>query len=219
MLWLQAWIEEGAVELVVPGNLPIGCSAVYLTIFQNPNISFYDRNGCLKAFNAFSKYHNNEIKWSWEKLREKYPHARIIYADYYGAAMPFIMLLTITVSFTSSISRNLVCSSQHHVVLQAINIINLFWYWYYILNINMLSIYIITRTLVLTCYFVDIYICRVQKCSNGLLWRGGTLQFQYFSYVWRTRLNDLQRSILVYASWDGIHLTEAAYRYIALVPS
>lgn len=52
----------------------------------------------------------------------------------------------------------------------------------------------------LTCYCVDIYICRVQKCFNGPLRRGRTLQFQYFSDVCRTRLDDLQRSILAYAS-------------------
>lgn len=85
----QALIEEGAVELVVPGNLPIGCSALYLTLFRSPNEAVYDkRNGCLKAYNAFSKYHNSELKRALGALRLKYPHARIIYADYYGAAMP-----------------------------------------------------------------------------------------------------------------------------------
>ncbi|GMY37579.1 GDSL esterase/lipase At5g45910-like [Fagus crenata] len=85
-----ALIEEGAVELMVPGNLPIGCSAVYMTLFQSPNKTDYDsRNGCLKAFNSFSKYYNNQLKRALETLRQKYPHARIIYADYYGAAIRF----------------------------------------------------------------------------------------------------------------------------------
>lgn len=79
-------IEEGAVELIVPGNLPIGCSALYLTLFGTTNKAAYDKNGCLKAYNAFSKYHNSQLKLSLEKLREEYPHAKIIYADYYGAA-------------------------------------------------------------------------------------------------------------------------------------
>ncbi|KAE9452518.1 hypothetical protein C3L33_15582, partial [Rhododendron williamsianum] len=79
-------IEEGAAELVVPGNLPIGCSAVYLTLFQSPNKTSYDQNGCLKKYNAFSKYHNAQLKLALEKLRQKYPQAKIIYADYYGAA-------------------------------------------------------------------------------------------------------------------------------------
>jgi hypothetical protein len=75
---------------MVPGNLPIGCSAVYMTLFQSPNKTDYDsRNGCLKAFNSFSKYYNNQLKRALETLRQKYPHARIIYADYYGAAIRF----------------------------------------------------------------------------------------------------------------------------------
>ncbi|PHU19091.1 GDSL esterase/lipase [Capsicum chinense] len=82
-------IEEGAVELIVPGNLPIGCSAVYLTLFGTPNKDAYDKNGCLKAYNAFSKYHNAKLKLAIEDLRKEYPQAKIIYADYYGAAKRF----------------------------------------------------------------------------------------------------------------------------------
>lgn len=85
---LQTLIEEGAVELMVPGNLPIGCSAVYLTLFQSPNSFKYDpRDGCLKAYNDFAKYHNEYLKEALQMLQQKYPHTRIIYADYYGAAM------------------------------------------------------------------------------------------------------------------------------------
>lgn len=84
-------IEEGAVELVVPGNLPVGCSAVYMTLFQSPNKADYDsRNGCLKAYNAFAKYHNNKLKDALQTLRLKHPRAKIIYADYFGAAMRFL---------------------------------------------------------------------------------------------------------------------------------
>lgn len=82
-------IEEGAVELVVPGNLPIGCNAVYLTLFRTSDKASYDQNGCLKAYNGFSKYHNSELKLALEKLRKKYPHANISYANYYGAAKRF----------------------------------------------------------------------------------------------------------------------------------
>lgn len=79
-------IEEGAKDVVVPGNFPIGCSASYLTLFKTPNKTAYDENGCLKGYNAFSMYHNAELKLALEKLRQKYPQTRIIYADYYGAA-------------------------------------------------------------------------------------------------------------------------------------
>ncbi|RWR97472.1 Lipase_GDSL domain-containing protein [Cinnamomum micranthum f. kanehirae] len=83
-------IEQGALNLLVPGNLPIGCSTLYLTLFYTPNKEEYDpRNGCLKALNGFSKYHNSLLKAALKKLRQKYPHAKIIYADYYGAAFKF----------------------------------------------------------------------------------------------------------------------------------
>lgn len=86
---MQVLIKEGAMELVVPGNLPIGCSAVYLTLFGTPNKTAYDQNGCLKVYNGFSKYHNSQLQIALEKLRKEYPHAKIIYADYYGAAKRF----------------------------------------------------------------------------------------------------------------------------------
>lgn len=74
---------------MVPGNLPIGCSAVYLTLFRSQNIEDYDNNGCLKALNGFAKYHNKQLNLALETIRHKNPHARIIYADYYGAAQRF----------------------------------------------------------------------------------------------------------------------------------
>lgn len=81
-------IEEGAVDLMVPGQLPVGCTSMFLTVFQSANESAYDnRTGCLKAYDAFFKYHNNYLKQELQNLREQYPHARIMYADYYGAAM------------------------------------------------------------------------------------------------------------------------------------
>ncbi|KAF8031055.1 hypothetical protein BT93_D0289 [Corymbia citriodora subsp. variegata] len=81
-------IEEGAVNLVAPGQLPRGCGSLTLTLFQTANESAYDpRTGCLKAYNAFAEYHNNYLKRELQNLREQYPHARIMYADYYSAAI------------------------------------------------------------------------------------------------------------------------------------
>lgn len=146
-------IEEGAVELLVPGNLPIGCSAVYLTLFGSPNRTDYDRNGCLKAYNAFSKYHNNQLKTALQMLRQKYPHARIIYADYYGAAKRFYH------------------APQHHGFTGG----------------------------------------TLTACCGG----GGPYNFNNSARCGhigsRTCSNPSS-----HANWDGIHLTEAAYRYIAM---
>ncbi|TXG47540.1 hypothetical protein EZV62_026834 [Acer yangbiense] len=146
-------IEEGAVELVVPGNLPIGCSAVYLTLFQSPNKGDYDpRNGCLKAMNAFAKYHNNQLKKALQKLREKYPHANIIYADYYAPA------------------KRLSHAPLHYGFSSG----------------------------------------TLTACCGG----GGPYNFNNSArcgHIGSKACEDPN----TYANWDGIHLTEAAYRYIA----
>ncbi|PKI64665.1 hypothetical protein CRG98_014954 [Punica granatum] len=85
-----ALIEEGAVNVVVPGNMPIGCIPAYLTTFQGSNPSDYNsKTGCLDTFNAFSEYHNEQLLEALKKLRKKYPQARIMYADYYGASIDF----------------------------------------------------------------------------------------------------------------------------------
>ncbi|XP_057764371.1 GDSL esterase/lipase At5g45910-like [Salvia miltiorrhiza] len=145
-------IEEGAVELIVPGNLPIGCNSVYLTLFRTSDATAYDKNGCLKAYNAFSKYHNSQLKIALDKLRHKYPHAKISYADYYGAAKRFFH------------------APKH---------------------------YAFTETLV--------------TCCGG----GGPYNFNNSArcgHVGSKACSDPKG----YANWDGAHLTEAAYRYIAL---
>ncbi|WJZ96502.1 hypothetical protein VitviT2T_015184 [Vitis vinifera] len=81
-------IELGAVTLMVPGKLPTGCSASYLTLFKTPNIEDYDPvTGCLNWLNEFAEYHNEQLKTELNRIRELYPHTNIIYADYYNAAM------------------------------------------------------------------------------------------------------------------------------------
>lgn len=68
----------------------MGCSTAYLTLFATAEKEEYDgRNGCLKKLNAFARYHNELLKLAMEELRRKHPKARIIYADYYGAALRF----------------------------------------------------------------------------------------------------------------------------------
>ncbi|MCL7035555.1 hypothetical protein MKW94_025178 [Papaver nudicaule] len=86
---IKALIKEGAVTFMVPGNFPIGCSAKYLTLFKSPNKEDYDGSGCLKWLNEFSVYHNKFLQKELDVLREEYPSVKIIYADYYNAAMKF----------------------------------------------------------------------------------------------------------------------------------
>ncbi|KAJ4903069.1 GDSL esterase/lipase [Raphanus sativus] len=75
----SALIEEGAVTLVVPGNLPIGCSAVLLERFSDDNRWLYDqRNHCFKPLNNIAKLHNDKLQEGLVTLRRKYTHAKII---------------------------------------------------------------------------------------------------------------------------------------------
>ncbi|CAK9148162.1 unnamed protein product [Ilex paraguariensis] len=81
-------IDLGAVTLVVPGMLPLGCLAAYLTYFETSNETEYDSMGCLIWLNQFTEHHNELLQREINEIRELHPHATIIYADYYKAAMP-----------------------------------------------------------------------------------------------------------------------------------
>ncbi|KAJ0448536.1 putative sinapine esterase [Helianthus annuus] len=77
-------IDLGAETLVIPGNLPIGCSATYLTMFYGSNKVKYDNaTGCITQLNKFAEYHNEQLKMELNKIREVHPEVTIIYADYY----------------------------------------------------------------------------------------------------------------------------------------
>ncbi|RZC91035.1 hypothetical protein C5167_028868 [Papaver somniferum] len=86
---IKVLIKEGAVTFMVPGNFPIGCSALYLTLFKSPNKEDYDQSGCIRWLNEFSVYHNKFLQKELAVLREEYPSVKIIYADYYNVAMKF----------------------------------------------------------------------------------------------------------------------------------
>ncbi|PSR98623.1 GDSL esterase/lipase [Actinidia chinensis var. chinensis] len=89
-LAIKELIELGAVTLIVPGNLPSGCSPSLLTRFASSIKADYDpETGCLARLNEFSKYHNQMLQKELDRIRELYPHATIIYADYYNAAIRF----------------------------------------------------------------------------------------------------------------------------------
>ncbi|CAH1439153.1 unnamed protein product [Lactuca virosa] len=83
-------IELGAQTLVIPGNLPIGCSAAYLTIFYgSDNIQYDNSTGCIITLNKFAEYHNELLQRKLQQIRVLHPEVNIIYADYYNAAMQF----------------------------------------------------------------------------------------------------------------------------------
>ncbi|XP_047961232.1 GDSL esterase/lipase At1g28600-like [Salvia hispanica] len=83
-------IKLGAKTILVPGNLPMGCSAVYLTYFKTSNQTFYDpKTGCLNWLNAVFRHHNELLQTELNRIRQQNTKINIVYADYYNAAMPF----------------------------------------------------------------------------------------------------------------------------------
>ncbi|KAG2594884.1 GDSL esterase/lipase At5g45910-like [Panicum virgatum] len=88
---VEKLIAEGAVELVVPGVLPIGCFPVYLSIFRKQPEGYGARSGCIKEMNTLSWAHNAALQRKIAELRGKHPDVRIIYADYYTPAIQFVL--------------------------------------------------------------------------------------------------------------------------------
>ncbi|KAL2341792.1 hypothetical protein Fmac_009732 [Flemingia macrophylla] len=86
---IRELVDLGAVTLMVPGSLPLGCNPVYLTRFATIDAEEYDQAGCLKWLNMFYGYHNELLQIELNRLRVLYPLTNIIYADYFNAAMQF----------------------------------------------------------------------------------------------------------------------------------
>nr|CAD1844242.1 unnamed protein product [Ananas comosus var. bracteatus] len=87
---VEKLINEGVRTVVVPGDIPTGCTPAKLTLYASPNKTDYDpRTGCLENFNHLSKYRNTKLRVEVEGLRRKYSHVRIIYADYYTPVNQF----------------------------------------------------------------------------------------------------------------------------------
>ena len=90
---LQEVIRLGATRIVVPGNFPVGCFPIVLTLVTNANAGSeeFDGLGCSRSYNDLARYQNNYLKNALASLRTEYPKVSLVYADYYGA---FISVLT-----------------------------------------------------------------------------------------------------------------------------
>ncbi|XP_019099258.1 PREDICTED: GDSL esterase/lipase At1g28580-like [Camelina sativa] len=81
-------IDMGGRTFLVPGDFPLGCSAIYLTSYQTSNMEAYDPlTGCLTWLNKFGENHNKQLQAELNRLLKLYPHVNIIYADYYNALL------------------------------------------------------------------------------------------------------------------------------------
>ncbi|XP_066309287.1 GDSL esterase/lipase At1g28600-like [Miscanthus floridulus] len=86
---MEELIAMGARAFVVPGNLPFGCTPLYLQRF-GANGGWWDYDpgtGCLAWFNRFAQYHNRVLAARLDKLRRLHPDVTIVYADWYEATM------------------------------------------------------------------------------------------------------------------------------------
>ncbi|MBA0866611.1 hypothetical protein Goshw_022852 [Gossypium schwendimanii] len=80
-------VGYGATRVIVPGNFPIGCFPVHLTVFRSNDSDAYDGFNCLKDLNNLSSHHNGLLKQAIKELRKELPHATILYGDYYNGYM------------------------------------------------------------------------------------------------------------------------------------
>ncbi|KAJ3701430.1 hypothetical protein LUZ61_005135 [Rhynchospora tenuis] len=88
---IKELLDQGARTVVIPGNIPMGCLPVILTIYKSDDNSSYDHTtGCIERFNILSRYHNSLLLKAVKELRVKYPHANIVYADIYRPVLNFV---------------------------------------------------------------------------------------------------------------------------------
>ncbi|KAJ8427642.1 hypothetical protein Cgig2_023351 [Carnegiea gigantea] len=78
-------IDLGARRIIVPGNFPVGCMTVYLAEFKTDDTKMYDELGCLRSWNEFAMFHNDQLQTAIQDLQEQHPDVAVVYADYYMA--------------------------------------------------------------------------------------------------------------------------------------
>ncbi|KAJ8478924.1 hypothetical protein OPV22_022651 [Ensete ventricosum] len=89
---VERLIGLGAVDIVVPGLLPVGCFPLYLTNYHTPDPEDYGpKTGCGRKYNALSWLHNAMLRKALDHLRRKYPSVSIRYADYYSQIIDFAL--------------------------------------------------------------------------------------------------------------------------------
>ncbi|XP_074556466.1 GDSL esterase/lipase At1g28610-like [Curcuma longa] len=82
---IDSLIQGRAEAILVSGIYPVGCSPVYLTVYQEDRRN--PKTGCIDWLNDLIEYHNRLLQRELERLRRRYPQSKILYADYYGPIM------------------------------------------------------------------------------------------------------------------------------------
>ncbi|URE39790.1 GDSL esterase lipase [Musa troglodytarum] len=87
---LERLIGLGAVDIIVPALLPVGCFPLYLTLYNTSDPEDYGPGtGCMRRHNALSWYHNTLLRRQLDRLRPKYPAVSIRFADFYAQVFDF----------------------------------------------------------------------------------------------------------------------------------
>ncbi|CAL4958957.1 unnamed protein product [Urochloa decumbens] len=88
---VERLIHHGAKYIVVADIIPVGCLPITLAMRPSSNAADYDRYGCLESFNAvLSRHQNALLRRRVEALRERYPHAKIAFAEHYRPVVAFL---------------------------------------------------------------------------------------------------------------------------------
>ncbi|KAK9705512.1 hypothetical protein RND81_07G062700 [Saponaria officinalis] len=86
---IEIFVEEiiglGATKIAIPGNFPVGCVPLYLSLFKTNDSNMYDELKCLKPYNKHGQFHNYQLQKVVVKLQKRYPNVSIVYMDYYEA--------------------------------------------------------------------------------------------------------------------------------------
>lgn len=186
---MQTLIGLGAVDVVVPGVLPIGCFPLYLTLYQSSNKDDYDDIGCLKSYNNLSSYHNELLRQAVSGLQSKHAGVRLMYADFYAQVADMVRSPE---TFGTHARRTLAMAGD-------MPFLSARW---------CIHVLIIMRCA---------HACRAEiRAAKVCCGAGGQGSYNYNNNArcgmsGSSACGDPDK----YLVWDGIHLTEAAYRSIA----
>nr|CAB3469559.1 unnamed protein product [Digitaria exilis] len=204
---VEKLIAMGATDIVVPGVLPIGCFPIYLTIYGTSNSGDYDNLGCLKKFNDLSTNHNNQLQSQLSTLQAKYKSARIMYADFYSGVYDMVKNPGSYGQFTFSFffpPREYSIASLVRESSRAMAAVVVFWP-----RLDRACGRIGERGLVADARAQGFSTAFETCCGSG----GGKFNYQNSARCGMSGASACSNPA-AHLSWDGIHLTEAAYKQI-----
>ncbi|WVZ72787.1 LOW QUALITY PROTEIN: hypothetical protein U9M48_021194 [Paspalum notatum var. saurae] len=169
------------------GVLPIGCFPVYLTLYPGRNKGDYDDTGCLKTYNDLASHHNELLKQAVSGLRSKHAGVRLMYADLYAQVADMVR--------------------SPETFAHAVAVV-----------FSLVYVYCVHTQ---PAFKLKLYVCihRSSGLKYGLRVCCGADGQGSYNYNNGARCGDSGSGACGdpenYLVWDGIHLTDAAYRSIA----